>query len=218
MKILAMSDLHGHLPDVEAYLDFVDVILIAGDIAPDHSNLPIVNTPYQTEWFNTKFLEWATRLNKPVYGCYGNHDYGAFENNAQIQLYSNEIVGDFFLFSWTPKYGDWNYMVKDFDDDIPLNRLKGSVESRLDKKLWGRTGKTPAIWVCHGPPSGVCDGAGIGSNALLEAIKRRVPKAVFCGHAHYGTRQGLIGDTWVFNCALTDYALDLVREPVWVEI
>jgi len=211
MKILTMADLHGHLPDIGFQLDDIDVIVIPGDIAPAFSPY------YQTEWLNNEFREWATKLNKPVLGCYGNHDYGFFKNNSMIQIYANEIVDKFFLFSWTKEFMGWNYMVKDLDSDPAANRLEGSIESRLSNKLLGNLGKTPEIWICHGPPRGICDN-NLGSVALYEAIETYQPKAVFVGHIHDGCRSGQIGTSHIYNCSLVDNALNLIYKPTIVEL
>ena len=216
MKILAMADLHSNLPDVEAYLDDTDVVLLAGDIAPDFSILPIVNAELQTEWFNTKFYPYVAKLNKPVYGCYGNHDYGALTNkNPKIHIYVNAIIDNYLLFAWTPEFCRWNYMVKDLSTDRPANTLKGSVESRLHS-TFSKYKEIPDIWVCHGPPFG--ENCLEGSQALYEAILKYQPKAVFVGHIHDGERKREIGKTKIYNCSVLDNNYDMVREPVCVEV
>ena len=219
MKILAMADLHGHLPDIEAYLDDTDVVLLAGDIAPDRSCLTIVNTEFQTQWLNTKFYEWTKKLRKPVYGCYGNHDYGTLtKEDPQIQIYANAIIDNYLLFAWTPTFGTWNFMVKDLRGDRSSNKQKGSVESRLEDIIAKQEkdfGRIPDIWVCHGPPFE--ENTLYGSRALCEAILKHQPKIVFVGHIHHGERIREIGNTRIYNCSVTDDAYDLVREPVYID-
>jgi len=224
MEILAMADLHGHLPDIREYLDFVDIIVIAGDIAPDYSYIPQINTEYQTGWFNTVFLKWATTLNKPVFGCYGNHDYGTFKNNTKIKINENKVYDNFLLFSWTREFCGWNYMVKDLNEEPAVNNVKGSIEDRLISTL-SKCKKIPEIWVSHGPPYRVCEFKDdydqisfAGSRALYSAIKKYHPKVVFVGHIHNGVRTGQIGDTQIFNCSVTDNALNLIRDPIVVSI
>jgi len=108
-------------------------------------------------------------------------------------------------------------MVKDLDTDPPANRLEGSIESRLGSKLLGKTGNTPEIWVCHGPPRGTCDNS-LGSVALYEAIETYQPKAVFVGHIHDGCRNGQIGASQIYNCSLVDNSLNLIHKPTIVEL
>ena len=211
MKILAMADLHGYLPNIDVHIADIDVVVISGDIAPAFSPY------YQTEWLNNEFREWVTKLNKTVFGCYGNHDYGSFENDSTVQLHANEIIGKFFLFSWTKEFFGWNYMVKDLDTDPPANKLRGSIESRLAGKLLGNIDKTPEIWVCHGPPYGICDNS-LGSVALYNAIETYKPKAVFVGHIHDGYRVGQIGASQIYNCSLVDNALNLIHKPIIIEL
>lgn len=66
-KILAMSDIHGHLPNPDNF-PVSDLILIAGDIAP------FVNANLQLAWFDHKFRNWLNAVQVPVIGIAGNHD------------------------------------------------------------------------------------------------------------------------------------------------
>ena len=220
MKILAMADLHGNLPDVEAYLDDTDVVLIAGDIAPDYSCWHKVNIDYQDIWLNTKFYEWAKKLGKPLYGCYGNHDYGTLnKKDLQVQIHASAAVDKYLLFAWTSPSSGWNYTTRDLAWDHPANTLKGSIESRLADIFANEeenSRKTPEIWVCHGQPFG--ENYPYGSQALYEAIIKYQPKAVFAGHVHHGERIREVGNTRIYNCSVTDNAYDLVREPVYIDV
>ena|GEM_PF-2930522 len=221
MKILAMGDLHGHLPIIEEYYESedYDVVVIAGDIAPDYSTLPKVNASFQTEWLDTKFFKWAVGLKKPVFGCYGNHDYGLLtKKNRRIQIYANAIIDNFLLFAWTPEFYGWNYMVKDLEGDCPANSIEGSIESRLENSLNKcKKSETPDIWVCHGPPYGICNDFQ-GSQALYKAIEEYQPKAVFVGHFHNGRRRGQIGNSLIYNCALVDNDLYPVYAPDIIDL
>ena len=54
MKIVAMSDLHGYLPEIPA----CDLLLIAGDICPLGNHKPA----FQAEWLDTTFRRWLESL------------------------------------------------------------------------------------------------------------------------------------------------------------
>ena len=220
MKILAMADLHGNLPDVCEYLNKADVVIIAGDIAPDYSFIPRTNIDYQKKWLNTEFYKWVKALNKPIYACYGNHDYGTLSvDDPEIQIHVSAVVDNYFLFSWTREFCGWNYMVKDMESDPAENNVEGSIESRI-KQAFKKRKAIPDIWVCHGPPFGVCEFEDrfSGSMALYKAIEKYQPKVVFVGHIHNESRNGVIGNSRIYNCSIVDNALDIVNDPIIVEV
>ena len=72
MKICAMSDLHGHLPDPEQ-IEQVDVVVICGDIVP----LKIQRASmFVDEWLKNEFKEWVQLLPcERVILTPGNHDF-----------------------------------------------------------------------------------------------------------------------------------------------
>ena len=72
IKICAMSDLHGHLPDPEQ-IEQVDVVVICGDIVP----LKIQRTRILVEeWLINEFKDWVQLLPcERVIMIPGNHDF-----------------------------------------------------------------------------------------------------------------------------------------------
>lgn len=74
MKIIALSDQHGHFPDVPE----CDLLIVAGDNCIDFfGGVPAnVDPERQKHWFETKWLAW--RLRQPAKHCvvtWGNHDF-----------------------------------------------------------------------------------------------------------------------------------------------
>lgn len=69
-KFIAISDLHGTLPEIK---EEADILLIAGDIMP----LQIQRDMEESEiWFKDSFLPWADSLPiKYVVLVGGNHDF-----------------------------------------------------------------------------------------------------------------------------------------------
>jgi len=75
------------------------------------------------------------------------------------------------------------------------------------------------ILVCHQPPHGVLDkvtakiapkdwqGKHAGSKTILQYIKSKSPKYVFCGHIHEGQGMKKIGKTEVYNLGLAGYKI-----------
>ena len=69
IRIAAVSDLHGFLPDPDSLLG-CDLVIVAGDICPIQDHSPA----YQREWLERKFAPWLQAVSVPVVGCAGNHD------------------------------------------------------------------------------------------------------------------------------------------------
>ena len=70
MKIIAISDLHGNLPEIT---EAADLLILGGDISPLNieSNLLLVEG-----WLSNVFSEWINSLPvEQVIMIAGNHDY-----------------------------------------------------------------------------------------------------------------------------------------------
>jgi len=73
------------------------------------------------------------------------------------------------------------------------------------------------ILLCHQPPFGILDkvtakfapkhwqGKHAGSKLILDFIKRKQPRYVFCGHIHEGEGMKRIGKTEVYNLGVAGY-------------
>jgi len=101
--------------------------------------------------------------------------------------------------------------VKDFKpSDYNKRMIKAKKQTEKAKKILNRFGKTD-ILVCHQPPYGFLDkvtfkqapkhwrGKHAGSRTILNYIKKKQPKYVFCGHIHEGKGKKMIGKTEVYN-------------------
>ncbi len=74
MKIVAISDLHGHLPQ----LPEADIICIVGDITSDDHRK---DATAQWAWYNETYLPWVESLPaRKVITVAGNHDYCFLEH------------------------------------------------------------------------------------------------------------------------------------------
>lgn len=87
MEIVAISDLHGYLPEVPK----CDILCICGDIAPLHVQR---NIPASIAWLAGPFQNWALELDcKHIVMTWGNHDFvGQYlmENGSRV----HEIAPD----------------------------------------------------------------------------------------------------------------------------
>jgi predicted phosphodiesterase len=71
MRIAALSDMHGQLPEINEIRP-VDAVLIAGDIFPLRTDK---NAGESLKWINTTFFDWIKELPaKKVIVTPGKHD------------------------------------------------------------------------------------------------------------------------------------------------
>ena len=75
------------------------------------------------------------------------------------------------------------------------------------------------ILLCHQPPYGILDkvtskfvpkdwqGKHAGSKTILQYIKTKSPKYVFCGHIHEGEGMKKVGETEVYNLGVGGYVI-----------
>ncbi len=74
MRIVALSDQHGHLPEIPA----CDLLIIAGDVCPDRFGpfLAMHHPEQQNAWFNRNVRPWLAKVpatHKIL--TWGNHDW-----------------------------------------------------------------------------------------------------------------------------------------------
>jgi len=183
MNIDCISDLHGHLPDLEGG----DLLIVAGDITA-HDKVP--------EW--VKFFSWLEEQNyRKKILIAGNHDgfLGKCCSSKESQLMGLREEYDFeYLFDsgiefegikiwgspWTPTYFNWHFM-KDRGEQI--------------RAMWNKIPLDTNILVTHGPAFGMLDknrkGEYCGCQDLADVIDdlKDLKLHVF-GHIHeaYGKR------------------------------
>ena len=241
MRIVALSDQHGHLVDVPP----CDLLIVAGDQArdyPENANERRTLGPdveAQAKWIREEWIPWALRQPaKRVVVTGGNHDYWAVDwhkrfgakfsiwkghrlsgrsQDWRIKFVADELVDvdglRVWLTPWTCQYRDWAF----FASDHALRLRYEAIPEGID------------VLVSHQPPLGYCDEAGVtvdgtrtrihtGSVSLLDAIDRVKPRVVICGHIHAGERHSKIGDTDVYNVSLLDDGYRLIRQPTVFEL
>ena len=203
IKVIAISDLHGHLPKIKE--DF-DLLLIGGDICPawDHFY------DYQHQWMMDKFLPWVMQLpfrdaaSKVVF-IGGNHDvYLDHEPKPDGENYSNiytdlikpsggrlvYLEDDEFIYEsldgetikiygtpWCKVFGHWWFMLKDSKLKLAYDLIPEDVDILL-------THDQPAIPPCGFITEGAWAGTDAGNKVLAEAVKEKKPKWVLSGHIH----------------------------------
>lgn len=193
MKIVAISDIHGQLPE---RCPECDLLIIAGDICPD-----LRPVQAQGEWLNTSFREWLRdQPARKIIGTWGNHDFigrwsGALPEGLPIVV--DELIEfegkRIFLTPYVPNLRNWAFS---FPDDVPFE-FRQRIPDNLD------------ILVSHGPPKGyfdqIIEGSHVGSESLLAWCRASEPKVIICGHIHEG--RGAEQTSWggmIYNVSSVD--------------
>jgi Icc-related predicted phosphoesterase len=209
MKIVALSDLHGTLPDVPG----CDLLLLAGDVCPvDNHGLA-----HQAEWLDTTFRRWLARQPaRKVVGVAGNHDF-VFERMlaavphdlpwTYLQDQATEWEGlKIYGTPWQPRFYDWAFNLD--EDDLV--------------KKWAMIPAGTDVLVLHGPPHGYGDGVPLsggrvrhcGSPGLLRRIEEVAPRLAVFGHIHEARGTWQHGPTVLANVTILDEHYRHVH-PLW---
>ncbi|MBY0231705.1 MAG: hypothetical protein K2W96_20660 [Gemmataceae bacterium] len=208
MRIAAISDQHGLLPDIPPS----DLLLIGGDICPVSNH----GEAFQGEWLDTEFRCWLSRVPaRKIVGVAGNHD---FVFQRQPRLVPRDLPWTYLEDSgceweglrfwgtpWQPWFFDWAFNLHE-PDLVPV---------------WARIPEGTDILVLHGPPHGYGDAVpragGVeltGSPSLTERIRQIAPRLAIFGHIHEGRGEWRLGPTTLANVTLVDVKYQPVF-PVW---
>ena len=236
MKITALSDLHGHYPDLEGG----DLLILCGDYTAE-GKFP--------EW--ARFFEWLTKQNytKKIVVA-GNHDNYLYDAFPKDQKESDNLkeVQSFLIELGEMEKPDFEYLC---DSGIEFEGLKiwGSpwslwfkginpkckyftgTEYDLEKK-YRLIPHDIDILITHTPPWGVLDQVndykeGIvincGCLTLNYVLDKIQPRFHFFGHIH-----GQGGKSWVynhtekattcFNTSIMDEEYEFTHAPIEIEI
>lgn len=226
MKIIAISDLHGYLPELESF----DLLLIAGDIVPTDC----INIRSQQEWLFNEFVPWINKLSyenvwSKVVFTPGNHDV-VFQTNPSMKLFLrgktsrlivliHELYEFLYLEGETEKslkifgtpychqFGNWAFMPS---DEVLTSHFK-SIPNNID------------ILLTHDAPYGCSDqcyegrsiGKHVGSKPLREAILEKQPKFCIHGHLHTSNHNIMqLNKTRVINVSLLNESYNVVYKPL----
>jgi Icc-related predicted phosphoesterase len=212
MRIVAISDLHGWLPEIPS----CDLLLIAGDICPDFrgSANPALRRSVaerQGVWLRDVFAAWLeTQSCGHAVLCWGNHDYAGELPASSVPKLAADVLTDqesqwngFRIYA-TP----WTFFaprIWAFDVTLPeLAHRMARIPDGID------------ILITHGPPYGVldrtADGDLAGSRSLGDAVRRVRPRLHVFGHIHEG--RGCEGSS--YNVAVKDARYEPYALPVTV--
>lgn len=211
MRIAAVADLHGVLPDLPP----CDVLLLGGDVTPTESH----EHAFQAEWLDTRFRSWLeAQPATAIVGIAGNHDF-VFDRAPELvpddlpwtylQDGTTTVEGLTIHGSpWTPWFGGWAF-----------NAPRHEGETFLAEQF-ARAPADADVLLVHGPPRGYGDrtatGKDVGSTAQLELVDRIEPTLCVFGHIHEGRGRWERGRTQLLNCAAVDLRYALVDAPAMV--
>lgn len=211
IRVVAVSDTHGFLPEVPK----CDLLLLAGDITPLIEKKGFAR---QAAWLDGDFRHWLLSVPADeVVFVPGNHDtiYEWASNMVPRGLRCRTLIDEGFEFRglkvygtpWQPWFWDWAF---------------NAHEEKL-KSIWARIPDDTDILVLHGPPHGLgdyVDGENPGSPSLLARIEEVRPALAVYGHIHVGRglyeipeRLGARSPV-LANVAAVDERYKLIHPPV----
>lgn len=182
MRIAILADQHGTLPEIPA----CDMLICSGDLTGGNPHGPRDNSDDKWRaWLRNEFSKWALGVGAWRIAIAGNHDTalentearnnGLFIGTIYLQDSSDFVgCGDQGFSIWgTPWVRQW--------DSLAFNLPDAKLKAK-----WAKIPKETDILVCHQPPKGYGDGAGLGCPHLTERIRQIKPRLVTCGHIHEG--------------------------------
>lgn len=228
MRIVALSDQHGHLPKIPP----CDLLIIAGDVCPDRFGpfLAMHAPEQQKAWFERHVRQWLADVpatHKLM--TWGNHDWcgqacsfrrdsPGEASSTDLQILVDEGVtlpiddGQVFVWMtpWSNQFMRWAFMKPPRE----LADMYAQIPEGID------------ILVSHQPPYGYGDrylevDSGkiehLGSRELLAAIDRVRPRLVICGHIHDGYGRTEYDGIPIYNVTLVDEQYRLVHAPTVID-
>ena len=131
--------------------------------------------------------------------------------NNKIVKFGNLKIGGLEYFTDT----NW---VREFKPEDYTKSLKFAKKQTDKVKIILKRFNKLDILVCHQPPHGVLDKVGIlapkhwrgkhaGSKTILNYIKKKQPKYVFCGYIHEGKGKRKIGRTEIYNLGVAGHKI-----------
>lgn len=226
-KICALSDLHGHLPNIQP----CDLVLIAGDIVPLNIQFSLEQS---TLWFLEDFANWINNLPcTEVVAVAGNHDrllerasFIAHAIELKTEFKFNYLSGFNYIYEddknkfniygtpWCHKFGNWAFM----QSEAWLQGYYSNITDDVDIIL---SHDTPAIGDLDLLPPNQWNPNSVhaGGISLAAAIKRVKPKYVFCGHLHTcKDKYYKLDDTEIYNVSILNNDYQEVYEPFYIEV
>jgi Icc-related predicted phosphoesterase len=214
MKITAISDLHGHYPELPGG----DLLIVAGDLTARDRKSEYVKF---SDWYLSQDYKKKVLIAGNHDGCiqrgdyYFNHDWLGYLCDSGTEFEGLKIWGS----PWTTKFSGMNPHCRAFTCD--------SDEQLAEK--WAMVPSDVNILITHSPPYGILDetkeGESVGSKSLEDKVfySLKIELHVF-GHIHeeggkieYRTRNASDKHISV-NASLVNERYEPVNNPVEIEL
>lgn len=206
-KIVAISDLHGNLPEIPA----CDILLIAGDMCPVSRRFDKSIITLQKEWLDGPFRKWIENIDAEIFACAGNHDFIFEKRLEEVPKFSWNYLQDqlveyeglkIYGTPWQKRFHDWAFNL----DEIEL------------EKKWEQIPEGVDVVITHSPPKFFGDvgssGEHLGSPSLLKRLVEIKPKLSVFGHIHEGRGVYSHNDITLANVAVCGtFRNQMVYEP-----
>lgn len=180
MRFVAVSDLHGELPEIDT--SRADAIILAGDLCPD---MPAIR---QLGWLEGVFIPYIQKFGLPGIAILGNHDFVGIHYPPQVRQAFAKI-GIEYLEGQETTFNGLSVFGSPYVTNLP-NWAFNMAEDRYKDFL--QYVDRVDLMITHGPPQGVLDGVPysrahtehVGSPALRDWVFNKKPKAHVFGHIH----------------------------------
>lgn len=224
MKIIAVSDLHGYLPEIAK----CDVVVLAGDFSPLN-----IQRKYQEvlDWCKVEFIPWILSLDcKQFIFIAGNHDFACQNPNWYDDFFTSvdeQVVNpDDLEKVWYLENESHMFDGKRFFgcpySDIP--NMAFSTRTG-DPKGYNAIEPDLDLLIVHQAPDldnlGTTEyGKHWGSKELYHTICERRPRVVVCGHIHSGNHNKVVDSNKItyYNASLKDEEYVVAYKPQIFEI
>ena len=224
IKVVAISDLHGYLPEIPE----CDLLCICGDLVPLNVQ---ANSRKTRKWLTEEFKPWCESLPcHKVLFIAGNHDI-YFENLDFMKAQFPKDDKVTYLFNEEYKYQSKNGKIYSIFG-TPYCQIFGNwafmLPSKELEKAYSKIPENLDILMTHDAPFGISDillqkeyytGEHIGNKPLAKAILQKAPKIVCHGHLHSTSREfEELGYSKVVNCSIKDEHYNPLYEPLYLDI
>ena len=223
MKVCAISDLHGNLPDIDT--QDAELLFICGDIFPLKIQSNKTACYY---WFVNTFIHWCNSLKvNRIYFIGGNHDFFLENNdgiNTMLMNYPNirYILNENVIY--TDKNGkDWKIFGS--PDTHILYEWAFMYAPEIEFEDFNKMDKDCDIMLTHDAAYGQNDICNIitndhlGNKELTKVLENKHPKYHFTGHLHTSDHNLVNYNGSNTACvSLLNEAYDLVYDPLIINI
>jgi hypothetical protein len=192
VKIVALSDIHGHVGPLERVADelrHADLVLLSGDLTDFGRCDDIAAVVEAVRFYNPMILAVTGNCDQP--------ECESYLTTAGVALHAQSRMVDGFLLAGLGGSLPCLMPTPNEQSEDDLRDVLEALAGEMDPTL-------PCIFVTHQPPyDTIVDlartGEHVGSRAVRAFIERVQPLVCFTGHIHEGRGIDRIGGTEIVN-------------------